>query len=91
MKKGQLTIRVYQQHETIFCEVDDDGIGRTLSFQNKQAGVSLHESKAINLSQARLQLENILTESSAQIKMVDKYESERPMGTKVIISFNTQS
>ena len=72
------------------CEIEDNGIGREVSRKNKPATPVLHQSKGINLSQARLNLEKILTDKSATIEIIDKYEENIATGTKVIIKFSIQ-
>lgn len=85
---GQILIRVYQRTDQIVCEVDDDGIGRELSAKNKPIEAATHVSKGVHLSQARLNLERSLNETSGSIKIIDKYEQEIATGTKVVITFN---
>ena len=88
--KGTVTIRVRGGDEIIICEVDDDGIGRDLSKQNKPVTDVVHDSKGINLSQARLHLERELSEKFASVRIVDKHENGFATGTTAIIEFNLQ-
>lgn len=85
---GTIHITIKQQDDQILCEVDDDGIGRRLSQLNKPSDSLTHESKGVRLSQARLDLEKALNDTSTGIKILDKYEQGLPMGTKVILTFN---
>ncbi len=88
--EGCVTISVKGFEDAIICEVDDDGIGRKLSKQNKPIVMATHESKGVHLSQARLNLEKLLNDTTASIKIIDKYDEQQPKGTKVIITFNLQ-
>jgi len=86
--EGTIKIIVKQNKETILCEVDDDGIGREMSRINKPIIPLLPESKEVNLSQSRLNVEKILNEINASIETKDKYENDRARGTRVVITFN---
>jgi hypothetical protein len=68
--------------------VEDDGIGRELSKINKPVTPVIHESKGVSLSQTRLNLERVLNDTQASIRIIDKMEGAQSTGTKVIIEFN---
>lgn len=87
---GNIVVSVYRKNDSITCEVDDDGIGRELSRQNKPLTTIVHHSKGIHLSQARLNLEKLLNEQNASICIVDKYENNIAFGTKAILEFDLQ-
>ena len=70
--EGSVTISVKGSENAIICEVDDDGIGRKLSKQNKPIVMATHESKGVHLSQARLNLEKLLNDTTASIKIIAK-------------------
>ena len=89
-EKGKVWVRVFGEDQFVVCEIEDNGIGREVSRKNKPATPVLHQSKGINLSQARLNLEKILTDKSATIEIIDKYEENIATGTKVIIKFSIQ-
>ena len=84
-EKGKVSIKVDGNEEKIFCEIEDDGIGRETSMRNKPVTRGMHQSKGINLSQARLNYENILSDKYASVTIIDKYKDSNPTGTKVII------
>ena len=68
--------------------IEDDGIGRETSQQNKFAHQDLkHESKGEHLTRARLNLDNLLNERNAKIEIIDKHKNNKPAGTLVIIYF----
>ncbi len=89
-EEGTVTVTVAKNDNTICCIIDDDGIGREVSKQNKFLSAdAAHQSKGEHLTQARLDLDNILNERNATIEIVDKKDgSVKPIGTKVIISFS---
>jgi LytS/YehU family sensor histidine kinase len=87
---GSVNVNVDKTDNTIFCIIDDDGIGREVSKQNKfQMETTTHESKGEHLTQARLDLDNLLNERNAKIEIRDKKDIEnKSCGTTVILSFN---
>jgi LytS/YehU family sensor histidine kinase len=87
-ERGRIAIRVYSGKDSVICEVEDDGIGRELSKINKPVTPVIHESKGVSLSQTRLNLERVLNDTQASIRIIDKMEGAQSTGTKVIIEFN---
>lgn len=87
---GMVSVTVDKTDHTIHCIIDDNGIGRDISKQNKfYAKDGSHESKGEHLTQARLDLDNLLNERSAKIEIIDKKnENNISVGTTVIVSFN---
>ena len=85
---GRVTITVDKTAHTICCAIDDDGIGREVSRQSKFKGESSsHQSKGVHLTQARLDLDNLLNERNAKVEIIDKHDAAgRPDGTSVIVS-----
>lgn len=85
---GKLTVQVNRTDHTINCIIEDDGIGREISKQNKFSNESsTHKSKGEHLTQARLNLDNLLNERNATITIIDKKDKDnKPCGTRVIIS-----
>ncbi len=87
-EEGTINVSIKQHEDAIVCEVDDNGIGRELSRLNKPVTPVIHESKGVHLSQARIDLERKLNESQASIKTIDKYENDKAIGTRVVLTFN---
>jgi len=85
--KGAINISVTGNEKIIFCEVDDDGIGRETARLNKPTTPVIHESKGVHLSQQRLNLEKTLNDTNASIEIIDKAENNFSAGTKVILTF----
>ena len=84
---GTVTVTVDKNDHTIRCSIDDDGIGREVSNQNKFKGeLPAHQSKGVRLTQSRLDLDNLLNERHAAVQIIDKKnEAGKATGTKVII------
>jgi ligand-binding sensor domain-containing protein len=84
---GTVTVTIDKNDNTIQCSIDDDGIGREVSNQNKFKGESpAHQSKGVRLTQSRLDLDNLLNERHAAVQIIDKKnEAGKATGTKVII------
>ena len=72
--------------------IEDDGIGREASQQNKPAsGLATHQSKGVNLTQSRLKLDNLLQQRKASLETIDKKdENGKAAGTKVIITIKDE-
>ena len=86
--EGNITITVKGNSDVVICEVDDDGIGREMSKLNKPVTPVIHESRGVHLSQARLNLGNLLNEMNATIETKDKYNDGVAAGTLVTLTFN---
>jgi hypothetical protein len=74
---GKVTVSVNRADQNIICAIEDTGIGRKVSLQNK-AHEALHQSKGLHLTQSRLNLENSLDQVKTHISIIDK---EGPDGT----------
>ena len=87
---GTVTVTIDKKDQSIRCIIDDDGIGREISNQNKFKGeLSTHQSKGVSLTQSRLDLDNLLNERNAVVKIIDKKdEAGKATGTKIIIQLN---
>src|SRR5678816_4224864 len=57
-EKSRLAVKVSKTDHTIRCIIDDNGIGRESSHQNKAKANIGHQSKGVNLTQSRLELDN---------------------------------
>jgi sensor histidine kinase YesM len=88
---GYITLSVAKQGGVIEIAVEDDGIGRESSQQNKSASSLTHQSKGVNLTQSRLELNNLLQQRQAKLETIDKKaENGRATGTKVIITIKEE-
>lgn len=86
---GILNVSVAKKENDICCIIDDDGIGRELSKQNKfKDGSSAHQSKGMHLTQSRLDLDNLLNERNASVEIMDKTDAAgKATGTTVTLTF----
>ncbi|HVX26233.1 MAG TPA: ATP-binding protein [Parafilimonas sp.] len=86
---GNLKVNVEKNDGLVTCIIDDDGIGREVSMQNKFKGkTSSHESKGVHLTQIRLNIDNALNERNATVEIIDKKdEAGKPKGTTVVLVF----
>jgi LytS/YehU family sensor histidine kinase len=85
--EGKLSLFIKRKNNLVEIIVDDDGVGREVSMQNKSRSNITHQSKGVNLTQARIELDNLLRHQEAGIEVVDKKDSSgNPTGTKVVIT-----
>lgn len=85
--EGKLSLIVQRKGNRVEIIVDDDGVGREVSMQNKSRSTITHQSKGVNLTQARIELDNLLRQQEAGIEVIDKQDSSgNPAGTKVVIT-----
>ena len=85
---GRIEITVEQANGDIKVIIDDDGIGREASVQNKAASGIMHQSKGVNLTQSRLDLENRLNETNAELVIIDKKDDNgHAAGTRIVLTF----
>ncbi len=86
---GTVSVTVDETNHTLRCVIDDDGVGREMSNQNKfRAESAIYESKGVRLTQARLDLDNLLNEKKAGINIIDKKnENGQSSGTTIILRF----
>ena len=84
---GKLSLSVKRKGDRIAIIVDDDGVGRDVSRRNKSLTNVTHQSKGVNLTQARIELDNLIRQQEAGIEVIDKYDSQGlSVGTSVMIS-----
>ncbi len=86
--EGIIKLKICGNTSCVIFEIEDNGIGREQSIANKSPTPEIYESKGVDLSIKRLQLEKVLNESNATIETFDKYENEKAIGTKVTVFFN---
>ena len=89
---GRLIVKISKTAHTINCIIEDDGIGRKVSMQNKSNGApSTHQSKGVRLTQTRLELNNALNQRNATVEIIDKANgNNEAAGTKVLLMFNEE-
>lgn len=90
-KEGNVELSVAKKIGVIEIVIDDNGIGREISKQNKSESSVAHKSKGVNLTQSRLELDNLLRQRNAKLETIDKKdETGIASGTKVIITINEE-
>lgn len=83
---GRVSLSVVKKNGLAEVIIDDDGIGRESSHQNKPASALAHQSKGVNLTQSRLELNNLLQQRQAKLEIIDKKDEKgTATGTTVII------
>jgi len=89
---GKVSLIVSKENGDVQIIIDDDGIGREVSQQNKSASGIIHESKGVNLTQSRLKLDSLLQQRKASIVTIDKKdENGQAAGTKVVITVTEEA
>ena len=88
---GHVELSVMQKENSVEIVIDDNGIGREASRQNKSVSGLTHNSKGVNLTQSRLELDNLLRQRKAKLEMIDKKdENGVAAGTKIIITISEE-
>jgi hypothetical protein len=88
---GYVNLLVLQNDGAIKIVVDDNGIGREASKQNKAVSRIAHQSKGVSLTQSRLKLNNLLHERQAALDIIDKKDDKgMASGTTVILKINEE-
>jgi tetratricopeptide (TPR) repeat protein len=87
-RMGKLSIRFYLKDSHLFCEIDDNGIGREQSQKLKMLSDKVYESQGMELTRRRLALVSKSSGSDYQIEVIDKKNTDnKPEGTAIIIKF----
>ena len=87
-KHGKLKIWFYKRDRHLYCEVDDNGIGRDRSQELKIVSEIAYESHGMELTRQRLALVSKSSGSEYSIEMIDKKNAGGdPGGTTIIIKF----
>ena len=73
----------------LYCEIDDNGIGREQSQKLKMGSDMVYESHGMELTRQRLALVSKSNGSDYEIEVADKNEANEPTGTTIIIKFPT--
>jgi tetratricopeptide (TPR) repeat protein len=87
-KSGKLVIKFYIRDSNLFCEIDDNGIGRLQSQKLKEHANIVYESQGMELTKQRLALVSKSSGSDYTIAIVDKIAAQNESeGTTIIIKF----
>ncbi len=88
---GNIELTVKQRSDAVEIIIDDNGIGREASLQNKTEAKIGHQSKGVNLTQSRIELNNLLQQRKAKLDIIDKKnEIDKSLGTTVVITIKEE-
>jgi two-component sensor histidine kinase len=88
---GHVSLNVHKKSDTIEVTVNDDGIGRETSQQNKSTGSLAHQSGGVSLTLSKLELNNQLQQRQAKLQIIDKKDRNgMATGTTVIIKIKEE-
>ena len=83
---GILTIRFRLEHESIVCEVEDNGVGRKKAAEYEAGIRKDHKSAALDITRERLAQMNEPGKPKSSVEIIDLEDAEgNPLGTKVVI------
>lgn len=84
---GKLTISTYNTDSYYILEIDDNGIGRKKSSETKSISTKEHKSHGLKVTEDRVNLFNESNNKNIKIEVIDKFEDNVSLGTKIIIKF----
>jgi sensor histidine kinase YesM len=85
-QKGKLTVRAYRKHNSIFLEVEDNGIGRHKAQQLKSKSAQQKKSMGMQLTKARIDMNQALSNTPTTVEIIDlQDEFGHACGTRVVI------
>ncbi|PZF71306.1 sensor histidine kinase [Taibaiella soli] len=87
-QQGKITISVKTEGDILKVSVDDNGVGRKYTEEQKSKLLQIHNSKGITLTKERLALYNKTHQSDFKFEIIDKYENGQATGTLVVIYFS---
>lgn len=83
--KGLLKISMHEDElGQILCIIEDNGVGRSYL---KKGNLKKHKSRAIGIINDRMAILSEQTNQSFNIDIVDLFDGNKPIGTRVIICF----
>jgi sensor histidine kinase YesM len=83
---GNVSLNVFKKNGTAEIIIEDNGIGREMSRQNKSSSGLTHHSKGVNLTQSRLELDNLLQQRQASIEIIDKTDANGKLQEQKLLS-----
>ena len=91
-RKGMLKISFYRNGNYLYCEVDDNGIGREESRRLKLRSEMVYESHGMELTRQRLALVSKSVGTEYKLEIIDKRNAAlEAEGTTIIIKFPLES
>lgn len=84
--QGHLSIQFIDQHDSLLCIIDDDGVGRAFANNLKSARNSGHKSRGLEITASRLKIFNKSINENDVVKYIDKHdENGNSLGTRIEI------
>ena len=87
-KKGELLVKANQQQNQIIISIQDNGIGRKKSKENKTANQKLHKSTGMRNTASRMHIIQDLYDKDFSIEIDDAYPEATDIGTIVTIKLD---
>ena len=86
-RKLWVRFRLSPQKDILYCEIEDNGIGREKSREINQYQAKKYPSFAMNASRKRLEILNLKHKKNISLQIIDlKNDSHQAIGTKVVLS-----
>jgi sensor histidine kinase YesM len=82
-----LQISFYEDSQFVYCEITDNGVGRTYSREINERQGRLYDSFSTEATEKRLLLLQNYYGKPYHFEIIDLTENEKATGTKVIIRF----
>lgn len=83
---GDLQITFTPKGKNIFCVVEDNGVGRKKAGEIKEKSFKSHKSRAMQITQERLEALNFIENTGVEVTIIDKKdEGGNACGTRVEI------
>jgi Tfp pilus assembly protein PilF len=89
--EGRLLVRFYQKDEAVYCEIDDNGIGREQSQLLKEKNGPVYRSQGMEVTRERMELVSKIKKADYSITIIDKKTGGKATGTTVILRFPTEA
>jgi hypothetical protein len=86
-KSGMLKINMEKREGILWCVIDDNGIGRKKSMQQKAESLKPHQSVGMSITKERLDILNAVQNSKLSVNIIDKTNpaTQEAEGTRVEI------
>jgi len=80
---GRLKVHFELQNDALLCSIEDDGVGRSYTSQNKAQRDLKHRSFGTQSVTERIQLINTQREKNITLQIIDLYADTLPVGTRI--------
>lgn len=81
----KLFIRFTADEKYLYCEIEDNGIGRTKSMQINKESTRIHTSQGESLSNSKLEIFQKMFNKKVELNVLDIYDKELAAGTLIKI------